>query len=62
MRQPKCRCGHARSWHLPSPQGGYEPCLTNRCANICNDWRPVNPPRPGERPIFGVHTEPETTA
>lgn len=60
----KCVCGHTERWHLPAAvPGGYRQCMTNRCMNVCDEWRPTHVlPAPGERPQFGVHRLPPAEA
>jgi hypothetical protein len=61
-RYPKCLCGHTRSWHFID-DGRDVGCLTNRCCNVCQSYRPeANLPRPGERIVFGTHTLPPERA
>jgi hypothetical protein len=47
---PKCVCGHRESMH--DERFG---CIADRCMNVCVTYRPIIVPRPGERPVFGVH-------
>lgn len=54
MRQRRCVCGHAISFHLHLPNTSA--CLADRCMNVCQAFRDADVlPRPGEPIVFGVH-------
>lgn len=50
MTRERCRCGHARRYHIEGIG-----CATDKCMNACWEYVPVVLPRSGERPVFGVH-------